>query len=201
MRQDVVAQESSLLDRNVGYKNAIEQYQTNELGLPPDLPIDIDKSLVEDFTFITDESLAVEDQILAARESIANLEEPATLEILQPVLAELEAIMPALATWFGNIELDVAEMGEAAEVRESRMTETEIEEFRAARLSLKAELEALLELAGTEKDALQQIIDGAGVAEPDQTIREMVVWRGRLKRLTDRAGSVSYTHLTLPTKA
>ena len=46
----------------------------------------------------------------------------------------------------------------------------------------------MLELAGTEKDALQQIIDGAGVAEPDQTIREMVVWRGRLKRLTDRAG-------------
>ena len=112
MRQDVVAQESSLLDRNVGYKNAIEQYQTNELGLPPDLPIDIDKSLVEDFTFITDESLGEEDQILAARESIANLEDPVTLERLQPVLMELEAIMPALAVWFENIQLDVAEMGE-----------------------------------------------------------------------------------------
>lgn len=188
MRQDVVAQESSLLDRNVGYKNAIEQYQTNELGLPPDLPIDIDKSLVEDFTFITDESLSVEDQILAARESIANLEDPVTLESLQPVLMELEAIMPALAVWFENIQLDVAEMGETAEVRESRMSQIEIEEFRSARLSLKAELEALLELAATEKEALQQIKDGAGVAEPDQTIREMVVWRGRLKRLTDRAG-------------
>jgi len=188
MRQDVVAQESSLLDRNVGYKNAIEQYQTNELGLPPNLPIDIDKSLVEDFTFITDESLAVEDQVLAARETIANLQEPITQEILQPVLTELEAIIPTLEAWFKNIATDVDEMETAAEVREARMTESEVEEFRSARLSLKAELETLLELAATEKDALEQIKAGVGIAEAEQTMRELVVWRGRLKRLTDRAG-------------
>ena len=188
MRQDVVAQESSLLDRNVGYKNAIEQYQTNELGLPPNLPIDIDKSLVEDFTFITDESLAVEDQVLAARETIANLQEPITQELLQPVLTELEAIIPTLEAWFKNIATDVDEMETAAEVREARMTESEIEEFRSARLSLKAELETLLELAATEKDALEQIKAGLGIAEAEQTMRELVIWRGRLKRLTDRAG-------------
>ena len=188
MRQDVVAQESSLLDRNVGYKNAIEQYQTNELGLPPNLPIDIDKSLVEDFTFITDESLAVEDQVLMARETIANLQEPITQEILQPVLTELEAIIPTLEAWFKNIATDVDEMETAAEVREARMTESEIEEFRSARLSLKAELETLLELAATEKNALEQIKAGLGIAEAEQTMRELVIWRGRLKRLTDRAG-------------
>ena len=188
MRQDVVAQESSLLDRNVGYKNSIEQYQTNELGLPPDLPIDIDKSLVEDFTFITDESLAVEDQVLAARETIANLEEPVTAESIQVALEELEAIIPALEIWFENIAADVTKMESAAAGRESRMTEMEIEEFRAARLSLKAELDTLLELGTTEKDALKLIRDGLGVAEPEQTLRELVIWRGRLKRLTDRAG-------------
>ncbi len=188
MRQDVVAQESSLLDRNVGYKNSIEQYQTNELGLPPDLPIDIDKSLVEDFTFITDESLAVEDQVLAARETIANLEEPVTVESIQVVLEELEAIIPALEIWFENIAADVIEMESVAAGREARMVEEEIAEFRSARLSLKAELDALLELAGTEKDALKLIRDGLGVAEPEQTLRELVTWRGRLKRLTDRAG-------------
>ncbi len=188
MRQDVVAQESSLLDRNVGYQNAIEQYQTNELGLPPDLPIEVDKSLVEDFTFITDESLAVEDQILAARESIANLEEPVTSESLQPVVSELENIIPALNAWFSNISTDVDKMEAAAGKRESRMSEKEVEEFKTTRIELKAEIEVLLELAEGEQAALQTIKEGLGIAEPDQTMRELIIWRGRLKRLTDRAG-------------
>ncbi len=188
MRQNVSRLESTLLEQEVNYKNQVERYQTNELGLPPSLGIEVDKSLVDDFTFFTDEALALEDLILQAREKVADLPTEFTAEDLQAVAAELKALLEPLNQWFDSIAMDVEIVETEAANREVRMTEQEIAEFQETRLSLQAEVEALQELATTETEALQAVIEAIGVTELDRSMRDLVVWRARLKRLADRAG-------------
>ena len=188
LRQNVASLESQLLDQEVNYKNSIENYQTTALGLPPSLSIELDKSLIKEFTFFTDQALAVEQLILDARETIAELPEEFSAEDLQAVVVELEAIVPSMEDWFEVIATDVDQVEAARIDREARMPEDKKIEFEETRRGLQAEVEALMELIATEKEALNSIKEGIGLTEPDRSMRNLVIWRAGLSRLVDRAG-------------
>ncbi|MEL7338007.1 MAG: hypothetical protein AAFN70_17570, partial [Planctomycetota bacterium] len=63
-RQNIEVTRSTLLDQQTNLELSLDNYKVLTLGLPPDLPIDLDEELVDRFQLISSESTQVLDEIL-----------------------------------------------------------------------------------------------------------------------------------------
>ena len=79
--------------------------------------------MIKEFTFFIDQALAVEQLILDARDTIAELPDEFSAEDLQAVVVELEAIVPSMEDRFEAIATDVDQVEAARIDRAARMPE------------------------------------------------------------------------------
>ncbi|MCA9138663.1 MAG: TolC family protein [Planctomycetales bacterium] len=98
-RQNIEVTRSNLLDQTNGLELAVDNYKTQILGLPSDLPTEVDEQLVEGFQLIPLESSPVVDSILELQSRLGIAGE---LLDLESRIGELKELLPEL----GDGDLD-----------------------------------------------------------------------------------------------
>ncbi|MEM6692014.1 MAG: hypothetical protein AAF664_21475, partial [Planctomycetota bacterium] len=93
-RQNIESTRAQLLDQINGLELAQDNYLTQILGLPPNLPIDLDESLIEQFQLIPVETAELAGQLLDFQSRIGNIGE---LTSLSTRIGILQEALPALA--------------------------------------------------------------------------------------------------------
>jgi len=182
-RQSIENERANLLQIHNSFELALDRYKTGTLGLPPDLPIELDDSLIRQFQLVAREATTVEDTIVALQDRIGGLSDDASIESVDRVLTDASALVTSARRQLDAVSPDLARMEEAVPAREQSMTDEEKEAFQSDRKRLYdglADLEQKFEKARAELKVIQE---GLSEDTKNATIGKTIVWLTNLLRL------------------
>lgn len=181
--QDIQSQRASLLSIRNSYDLALERYKTGTLGLPPDLPIELDDSLIRQFQLVAPEATMVEDGIVALQDRVGLLPEEAAVQPMAEILADATAIVVSIKHHLDGVVPDLEGMERAAPMRERSMTDKMRDDFRSDKKGLHeglAELQQQLTVIGEDLEILR---DQLSEATYGATFDRTVIWLTNALRL------------------
>ncbi len=189
-RQSVKDGEANLLLRENALDLALDRFNTGTLGLPPDLRIELDDSLIMQFQLVPREATTIQDSIVELQRYLGGLPNvPEVTEISQGLADALTLVEP-VRQLFDRAQTDIARMDEAVPVREQMMNDKEIEEFQDEREKL---LERFADL-GQEFSAmaaqLKGLQDGLSQQNRNDTAEDLIEWVAVYLKLVDRLALV-----------
>jgi hypothetical protein len=115
------------------------------MGLPPDLPVALDDSLIVQFQLLDPELTSVARQLSMLRTEVGQFQVPEipTVEQLTIAINQTGLLAEQIGAHFESVYKDYATLDERAPKRESRMTPDEVQAFRKVITDYKAELAQL----------------------------------------------------------
>ncbi len=182
-RQSVEDERSSLLLSRNGFEFALDRYKTATLGLPPDLPIELDESLIRQFQLVAREATVVQDSIAELQDRVGELPDDAGVEPIGQVLADASKLIGPVERQLDDTQTDVAHMETAAPGREQIMTDDERIEFQGERERLREGLADLRRQFEQAKVTLTALRDELSEETKEATAHQNVIWLGSLLRL------------------
>ena len=183
-RQSIENERASLLQSSNSFELSLDRYKTGPLGLPPDLPIELDDSLIRQFQLVAGEATAVQDSIAELQDRVGELPDDVGVEPIREVLTDASRLVEPIWLQLDDVQADLALMEEAVPAREQTMTDAEKkEEFKLDREQLHKGLAELKQQLEEDKSRLQTLRDGLSEETRDDTVRKSVVWLGDLFRL------------------
>jgi len=182
-RQSIEDERANLLQIHNSLELALDRYKTGTLGLPPDLPIELDDRLIRQFQLVAREATAVEDAIVALQDRGGELSDDVGIESVGQVLTEAAMLVEPVRRQLDDLPPDLVRMEEAVPAREQTMTDEERKLFQRDRERLHeglADLRQQFEQVQAELKAL-----GSGLSEDTRkaTFDKTVVWLTDLLRL------------------
>ena len=196
-RQSVQTQRSALLISRNALELALDRYKTSTLGLPPDLPIELDESLIQQFQLVPREATTIQDSILELQKRVGDVAE---LLDVSSKIAELQTILSSLA---GNVEIELVRdlLTEARKVTDTVRTRLDYLPEDIARLDEQAITDHERQLVQLVRERLQRDdlaaeFEGAterlrslvaGLAEDNKaaTVAENTTWLREVLRLSE----------------
>lgn len=182
-RQSIENERSNLLQSRNNLEFSLDSYKTDTLGLPPDLLIDLNDSLIRQFQLVTRSATAVQDSISELQDRVGELPEDIDIDLITQVLIDVFKLVDPVRQQLDDVQADLALMEETVPARERTMTELERKLFQRDREQLRAGF-ADLELEFEEaKATLKTLREGLSEETKDATVRGNVVWLGDLYRI------------------
>jgi len=182
-RQSIENERANLLQIRNSFELTLDLYKTGTLGLPPDLPIDLDDSLIRQFQLVAREATAVEDAIVALQDRIGELPDDASTESFDLVLADASTLMTSVRHQLDAVSPDLSRMEEAVPAREKSMTDEEKEAFQRDRKRLHEGLADLEQKSEQVRTELESIREGLSEDTKNATFGKTIVWLTDLLRL------------------
>jgi len=128
-RQSIETDRANLLQARNAMESRLESFKTGTLGMPPDLPMVPDDSLIRQFQIIDPAVNALQQEISDFREAFGELPLQPRLAALQPAAEELADLNEAAAEQFEQVELEVRQLLDQAQQRRAEMDPGEVENF------------------------------------------------------------------------
>lgn len=186
-RQSVESERAQLLRSRNDFERALDIYKTDTLGLPPDLPIDLDDSLIRQFQLVPPAATEVQDSIAALQDRVGQLPDDVDPATIGQVITDAFQLIESVRLQLDGVETDLSRMDESVSTREESMTEDEKSVFERDRAQLEktlADLNYKYEEAKLELESLQSELSAETQAA---TSRRLVVWLGNLLRYVQRS--------------
>ena len=187
-RQSIEDERAYLLQIQNSFELALDRYKTSTLGLPPDLPIELDDSLIRQFQLVARKATAVEDAIVALQERVGKLPVDADIETVGQVLTDASTLVDLVRRQLYEVSPDLARMEEAVQARERRMTEEERKLFQSDREGLHEGLTDLKEQFEQAQIELKIIREGLSENTKKANLDKTIVWLTDILRIVQ--GSV-----------
>ncbi|MBL7039660.1 MAG: hypothetical protein ISR77_13575 [Pirellulaceae bacterium] len=188
LRQRIEFDRAALLVLNNLFQELLDGYKMGTLGLPPDLPIELDDSLIRQFQLVSREATAIEDSIIELQVRLGDLPVDVGVEPIRQILTEASELVDPVRRQLDDVQPDLIRLEEAVPARERTMTDEERTLFQQDREQLHgglADLEQRFEEAeanlGTLRDRLSE-------QAKDDTVRDLVTWLGGFCRLAAEDG-------------
>lgn len=181
--QDIQSQRASLLGIHNSYELALDYYKTGTLGLPPDLPIELDDSLIRQFQLVAPEATAVEDRIVELQDRVGMLSNNAGLQSLGQVLADAAVLLESVRRHLDNVAPDLDRMEAATPTREQTMSDQERVEFQSDREALHTGLADLEKQYGQVQAELKILREELSGVAQKATFDQTVIWLTSALRL------------------
>lgn len=150
-RQNIESERVSLLLSKNAYLRTFDNYKKNALGLPPDTPLGLDDTLIQQFQLIADDAVAVQDQLSAQQILMGELDDAVGLAELDVVVEQIEQLSALVGKLIEAALQDIVQMRADLPKRFEYMDEPQ-------RVQLAAEVEAL------ERDAAKLAIEYKSVS-------------------------------------
>lgn len=182
-RQSIENERANLLQNRNGFELSLDRYKTGTLGLPPDLPIELDDRLIRQFQLVAREATAVQDSIAELQDRVGELPDEVGVEPIRQVLTDAFKLVEPIRCQLDDVQADLARMEEAVTAREQTMTDVERKLFQRDREQLREGLADLKQQFEEAKAKLKTLRDGLSEETKDATVRKNVVWLGDLLRL------------------
>ena len=87
-RQSVQAVAANLLVRENSHELSLDRYKTGTLGLPPDLAIDLDDSLIRQFQLVPLEATAILNSIIELQGRVGELPDVPEVEVIDEAIGD-----------------------------------------------------------------------------------------------------------------
>ncbi|MHC4204256.1 MAG: TolC family protein [Planctomycetota bacterium] len=181
--QSIENERANLLQIRNSFELTLDYYKTDTLGLPPDLLIELDDSLIRQFQLVAREATAVEDAIVELQDRVGELSDDVGIEPIRQVLKDAFELVKPVRRQLDDVPPDLARMEEVVPAREQSMTDEEKKLFQDDRKNLYeglADLEQQFEQVQTELKILRNgLCDDTIKVTFDKT----VIWLTDLLRL------------------
>ncbi len=182
-RQSIENERANLLrDRN-GFELSLDRYKTSTLGLPPDLPIELDDNLIRRFQLVAREATAVEDAIVELQDRVGELSDDVGIESVGQVLTSALTLVESVRRQLDDVSPDLVRMEEAVPAREQTMTHEDRRLFQRDRERLHEGLADLKQQFEQVLAELKTLRDGLSEETKKATFDKTVVWLTDLLRL------------------
>lgn len=175
-RQSIEDERANLLQIHNSYELALDRFKTSTLGLPPDLPIELDDSLIRQFQLVAREATAVEDAIVDLQDRGGKLPDDAGVEPIRQVLTDALPLVESVRRQLGDVSPDLARMEEAVPAREQTMTDEKKILFQSDREHLHEGLADLKQQFEQVQAELKIIRAGLSENTRKATFDKTVVW-------------------------
>jgi hypothetical protein len=185
-RQGVEAERTNLLLSRNSLELALDRYKTGTLGLPPDLPVDLDDSLIRQFQLVPQEANGILDSIVQLQQHLASLPEVPEIEVIDQALGDASQLVEPISNLFDGAREDLAHLDEVMPTREKSMADDKREEFRIDRERLGQGLIALEEEFDAATAELAGLQGGLSAETRRTTTRHLVSWTAQVLQLVGR---------------
>jgi hypothetical protein len=109
-RQNIESERVSLLLSKNTYLRTFDNYKKNALGLPPDTPLGLDDTLIQQFQLIADDAVAVQDQLSAQQILMGELDDAVGLAELDLVVEQIEELSALVGKLIEAALQDIVQM-------------------------------------------------------------------------------------------
>ncbi len=144
-RQNIETERANLLQSQNGLVSALETFNRSVLGLPPDLPIEPDDTLIRPFQLIDPDMTLAQNSITESIDRFGELPEQPDPEALPRTFREVESLRTEVSGQFEAVPEDLRRLEERAERRARSMTPPERKLFEDDRKRMAEDLKALRE--------------------------------------------------------
>ncbi|MHC4741598.1 MAG: hypothetical protein ACYS8Z_06795, partial [Planctomycetota bacterium] len=183
-RQSIETEKARLLQSQNSFLLSLDYYKTSTLGLPPDLPVELDDSMISQFQLVAREATAVQDSISLLQDRVGELADDPNTEEIGEVVNDIFKLVQPIRRQLDDVKADLTRMEEAVPAREKTITKGEdLEEFRS---DIRQLHEALAELQRQFQQAqaeLKTIQDGLSEGPAEDTVNKNVVLLSGLLRI------------------
>ena len=156
-RQNIETERANLLQAEDNLANTLESLQVNTLGLPPDLPMELDDSLIRQFQIIAPEMTVTQYAIDDFVKRLGDLPRDPEVAELTKAMDTLAGFRPRVATQFEQLKADLAQLDAVAPQRQAVMTAGEAKLLAAERQKLAESLVELETRFRSNADRLAQV--------------------------------------------
>lgn len=182
-RQNIETERANLLQSRNGFQDTLERFSTGTLGLPPDLKIELDDSLIRQFQLVAPEATAVQDAVGAMQDRLGELPDEAPVEDIREIIVEAGTLVDQMREQLQRVEGDLERLDRATPSREQTMLDVEKRLFAEDKKQLREGLTDLYVLFEEAVPALEQIDAGLADDTKNKTVSDLVVWLSDLYRL------------------
>lgn len=183
-RQNIETEKANLLQAQNDLQTSIESYLIGTLGLPPHLPVDLDDSLIEQFQFVDPRMTQLQDQVGDLQEELGVLPDPASLDQVRKVLADIDPVRDGIQEHFDTVHRDLELLADRSPQRERGMTPEEHSLFNAERKRLQTVFDDLRTRFTAASERLDKMPETLTEETKAAVTREMVIWLTDLLKLT-----------------
>lgn len=185
-RQSIQAERASLLQRRNSLELSLDRYKTTTLGLPPDLLVEVDDSLIQKFQLVPNEAVAVQTATVALQKKVGDLPDVPTLAQLDEAINEAADLVEPLRSVFTNVLDDLERLDEISPNRLGDMTPKEQDTFKSDREKMNRLLDEL-EADFSDLTLMLGMLKG-GLAEDNRAVSlgKLAAWTAKFLRVSER---------------
>ncbi len=190
LRQAIETEKATLLQAQNAFEATLDNYKVNTMGLPPDLPVALDDSLIRQFQFLDPRATAIGQTIAGLRGTVGNLGAEPTADELKTAIAGARVVEQELDAHFGAIDADYRTLDERLPTRLLDMEPSEVERLRKEMTEERDKLAEIKQRYATYALSLNSIDERIGTDPPAESLRKIVEWIGDFDRLVEEASLV-----------
>lgn len=124
-RQSIETERANLLQSRNGLQNQLDGFKTGTLGLPPDLPIVLDESLIEPFQFLDPEIAKIQADLGTLIDQFGALDTLPTVAELQAMLEKQQVLRVRIDERLQDVKQEIERLEAATPARFLTMTPIE----------------------------------------------------------------------------
>jgi hypothetical protein len=143
-RQNIETERATLLQSQVALDNAVDTFLRVTIGLPPNLPVELDDSMIQQFRLLEPRTAEVQAEIADLVDALGKEPGDPTVERLRQTFDQLARLRRSVAERFDAVRIDMQRMEQVVPTREQLVEATERPRLAAERKDL---VESLKELA------------------------------------------------------
>ncbi|MBM4001357.1 MAG: hypothetical protein FJ297_17790 [Planctomycetes bacterium] len=182
-RQNIETERANLLQAENSLENALENYKTGTLGLPPDLPVTLDDGMIRQFQFVDPRATSLQNRISDLQNAVGDLAEQPRAEEIRAVLEQAASLPEAIRSQFDLIRSDIDQFREQSAFRKRHMTEPDQRLLEKDEESLRAALEGIRERLDKSVAEMETIQSESATAESKTTAGALVTWLSTVYRM------------------
>ncbi|MBI3466458.1 MAG: hypothetical protein HY000_25880, partial [Planctomycetes bacterium] len=158
-RQSIETLRAELLASENAMRNTIRNFTMSTLGLPPDLPVELNDRFIQPFQFIDQRVTVVQNRLADLIDHFGDLPEEPELEALHQFLTEVAEVREQAAGLFPMVKADLEHLDSQSEARQKHMTPEQRGEFLEAQKTLAQGLQELQGRFEGTAESLQKLHD------------------------------------------
>ncbi len=175
-RQNIETERATLLQARNGFDNAIENYLTGTLGLPPDIRVKLDDQLIRQFQFIDLRTTAAQSALEDLQDQLGEVVSEASDSAVTEVFTAANAGLSRVEAVAENVLLDLEVLDERVPARVSTMGAAEGRLFEREVQTLRESFVGLVERLDRKRPLLEEIQGSLQQNNPRQSLDSIVVW-------------------------
>lgn len=176
-RQSVESERANLLQATNAFETALDSYKTGTLGLPPDLPVKLDDTMIQQFQLLDLQTTDVQSALEDLQDEVGNVGDQPTDEQTRAVLAEARARAESVREVLQDTKKDADALDERIPKRLAQMeSPDEQETFTSEMEILYTTLNGFDQRVQDNLKELEEIAQSVGSVTNRQAIDRLVVW-------------------------